>query len=612
MARHPMASVIQLLRREKEVIEIKEEIDPYLEMAAVHRAVFKAGGPALYFSRVRGSKFPCISNLFGSERRCQLLFRHSWQGVAQMIRLKGDPIKVLQNPQVWFDVILAAMRALPMPSLNAPVLRNNCSKSELPGITCWPKDGGPFITLPQVYSRPIGGGGPLSANCGMYRIQLSGNEYLPDEVGLHYQIHRGIGVHHQQHLAQGKNFPVTIAVGGHPAYAMAAVMPLPEGLPEAALAGALSGAPFRYAYWRKHLIPAQADFALVGNISVNGLKPEGPFGDHLGYYSLTHDFPVLKLEKIFHRPNAIWPFTVVGRPPQEDSFFGSMIHKLTEPMVRHITSGLRDLHAVDEAGVHPLLLAIGSERYVPYEVRQPREILTQANAILGFGQCSLAKFLLIVAQEDHQALKAHDTYAFFQHLLERVDWRRDLHFQTQTTMDTLDYSGTALNAGSKVVIAAAGVKRRVLATETGQLTLPWPWTQFALVAPGILAISGPSFTKPEQAEQDRQTLANHFAREQDHVQGLPFLVLCDDASSLKGNFKEFLWQAFTRTNPSHDIDGVDSFTRHKHWGCNGALLLDARSKPHHAPTLEDDPVTTLKIQRFFRSGAVLAPWSHGL
>jgi 4-hydroxy-3-polyprenylbenzoate decarboxylase len=446
----------------------------------------------------------------------------------------------------------------------------------------------------------------------MYRIQLSGNEYLPDEVGLHYQIHRGIGVHHQQHLAKGKDFPVTIAVGGHPAYAMAAVMPLPEGLPEAALAGALSGASFRYAYWRQHLIPAQVDFALVGSVSVHQLKPEGPFGDHLGYYSLTHDFPVLKLDKVFHRNGAIWPFTVVGRPPQEDSFFGSMIHKLTEPMVRHITSGLRDLHAVDEAGVHPLLLAIGSERYVPYDNRQPREILTQANAILGFGQCSLAKFLLITAHEDDPKLKAHDTFAFFQHLLERVDWRRDLHFQTQTTMDTLDYSGTALNTGSKVVIAAAGAKIRDLATHTDSLELPSPWVHSAVVAPGILALSGPKFGSQDQNDQDRQTLVNYLVGIRERIQGFPLVVLCDEASSLKGNFKEFLWQGFTRANPSHDIEGVASFSRHKHWGCDGALLLDGRSKPHHAPTLEEDPHTALKIQRFFRSGAVLAPWSHAL
>ncbi len=201
--------------------------------------------------------------------------------------------------------------------------------------------------------------------------------------------------------------------------------------------------------------PAEADFVISGTVDPDRRLPEGPFGDHLGYYSLAHDFPVLNVDRVRHRPDAIWPFTVVGRPPQEDTSFGAFIHELTGPVIPTVIHGVREVHAIDAAGVHPLLLAIGSERYVPYaRERVPQELLTIANSILGQGQLSLAKYLWIAAGEDDPGLDTHDIPRFFRHMLERVDWRRDLHFQTRTTIDTLDYSGSGFNEGSKLVIAA--------------------------------------------------------------------------------------------------------------------------------------------------------------
>ena len=260
---------------------------------------------------------------------------------------------------------------------------------------------------------------------------------------------------------------MNVFVGGPPALTLAAVMPLPEGLPELAFAGALGGRRVRLVRPEGGLpMPAEADFVICGHVDPHERKREGPFGDHLGYYSLAHDFPVLRVEKVYHRAGAIWPFTSVGRPPQEDTTFGELIHELTGPIIPTVVPGLHAVHAVDAAGVHPLLLAIASERYVPYAPeRRPQEILTTANAILGQGQLSLAKYLLIVAREDDPELDIHDIPAFFRHLLERIDWTNDLHFQTRTTIDTLDYSGHGLNQGSKVVMAAAGPKRRELPVE---------------------------------------------------------------------------------------------------------------------------------------------------
>jgi 4-hydroxy-3-polyprenylbenzoate decarboxylase len=327
--------------------------------------------------------------------------------------------------------------------------------------------------------------------------------------------------------------------------------------------------------------------------------PEGPFGDHLGYYSLAHDFPVLQVESVYHRPGAIWPFTVVGRPPQEDTCFGDLIHELTGPIIPTVVPGVHAVHAVDAAGVHPLLLAIGSERYVPYaSERRPQELLTCANAILGQGQLSLAKYLLIVAGEDDPELDIHDIGAFLRHLLERVDWQRDLHFQTRTTIDTLDYSGSGLNEGSKVVIAAAGRKRRGLSIEVPErLSLPEGFGEPRVCLPGVLALEAPKYVQGEGGETplDVKRICQALG-ETDLLAECPLVVLADDSEFTAHSLKNFLWVTFTRSNPAADVHGVGAFVHQKHWGCTGPLVIDARIKPHHAPPLEEDPEITRRVE----------------
>jgi 4-hydroxy-3-polyprenylbenzoate decarboxylase len=448
----------------------------------------------------------------------------------------------------------------------------------------------------------------------MYRVQLSGNQYKADaEVGLHYQIHRGIGVHHAKALRRGVPFRVNVAVGGPPAMTLAAVMPLPESLPELAFAGALGG--HRIDLVRPPLsgdgkfpflpMPAEADFCIVGTVDPERQLPEGPFGDHLGYYSLTHDFPVLNVEKVFHREGAIWPFTVVGRPPQEDTVFGEIIHELTGPIIPTVVAGVHAVHAVDAAGVHPLLLAIGSERYVPYaQQRRPQELLTCANAILGQGQLSLAKYLLIVAKEDNPELDIHNIPSFLTHLLECVDWQTDLHFQTCTTMDTLDYSGSGLNAGSKVVIAAVGPKRRVLpSTVPAELRLPDGFREPRVCLPGVLAIEGHPYSK-ERGAADLEQFCQRFAPAEG-LNTFPLVVLVDDSDFTARSLNNFLWVTFTRSNPAADINGVGAFTTQKHWGCTGSLVIDARIKPHHAPPLEADPEVSRRVEALAVPGGPL-------
>lgn len=605
-----LAECVADLEKHGHLIRIKEEVDPYLEMAAIHLRVYEQQGPALYFEKVKGSKFPAVSNLFGTLERSRFMFRDSLPKVEQLVNLRSDPVKALKNPFKLPGIGLTALTALPLKQSLFKSTFNKTRISELPQIVNWPMDGGPFITMPQVYTEDIDKPGILNANLGMYRIQLDGNDYLQDqEIGLHYQIHRGIGVHQSKANAKGQPLKVSIFVGGPPAHPLAAVMPLPEGLSEMTFAGALGNRRFRYFYDEEGFcISADADFVITGTVYPQDNKPEGPFGDHLGYYSLTHPFPVMKVHNVYHRNDAIWSFTVVGRPPQEDTSFGALIHEIAGSALPREIHGLKEVNAVDAAGVHPLLFAIGSERYTPYlKERRPQEILTIANHILGKNQLSLAKYLLIAAGEDNQQLDTHDLSVFIQHVLSRMDFTRDLHFHTQTTIDTLDYSGEGLNSGSKVVFAAAGEPKRILATAVPErLILPDTFDHPRLAIPGVLTLKAPDYHSADQAKGEIALLNTQLDPGQ--LEGIAMIVLCDDAIFTAANVNNLVWVTFTRSNPATDIHGIHAFTKDKHWGCQGPVIIDARKKPHHAPELVQDREVQLKVDSLGLPGQPL----HGI
>jgi 4-hydroxy-3-polyprenylbenzoate decarboxylase len=628
-----LTACIADLERTRQLIRIEQEIDPNLEAAEIQRRVYRAGGPAVFFARVRGTPFPMVSNLFGTLARARFLFRDTLDSLRKLVELKLDPTNLRKRPWRYWTVPLIAWQLRPKFVRSGPILAHTVSLSQLPQLKCWPRDGGAFVTLPEVYTEHPDRPGWRHSNLGMYRVQLSGNAYIPDrECGLHYQIHRGIGIHHAAALRRGDPLAVNVVIGGPPALTLAAVMPLPEGMPELAFAGVLGGQRVRMiqptgtrqetAQPRTQLpFPAEADFVISGYINPSETKPEGPFGDHLGYYSLAHDFPVMKVTAVHHRPGAVWPFTVVGRPPQEDTSFGELIHELTGPVIPTVIPGIHAIHAVDAAGVHPLLLAIGSERYVPYAAtRKPQELLTLANAILGQGQLSLAKYLFLAAKEDAPDLDIHDIAAFFRHILERFDPETDLHFQTRTTIDTLDYSaGMGLNAGSKVVIAATGPKRRSLGTELpSDLKLPAGFANPRVVLPGILTIGGPPY-KARNAERGTEEedpdihrlikgddgLDSAFRLQRSSLEGFPLLVVVDDSEFAAGSLRNWLWVTFTRSDPANDVHGVAAFINRKHWGCRGPVVIDARIKPYMAPPLEEDPTITKRVDALFARGGPL-------
>jgi 4-hydroxy-3-polyprenylbenzoate decarboxylase len=592
-----------------ELVRIAQEVDPNLEIAAIQRRVYQARGPALLFTNVKGCGFSMVGNIFGTLDRLRFIFRDTLRTLELMVKLKVDPIELLKSPWKLSGLPKALRNLIPKKVATGPVLAKETNIGSLPQLKSWPKDGGAYITLPLVYSESIEQPGFAHSNLGMYRVQLSGGSYkLDEEVGLHYQIHRGIGYHHAQAINAKIPLKVNVFVGGPPAMTIAAIMPLPEGVAELFFAGLLGGHRVRMVSKGDELpILAEADFCITGYIDPKRRLPEGPFGDHLGYYSLEHEFPVLKVQKVYHREKAVWPFTTVGRPPQEDTVFGTFIHELTSALVPRVFSGVHEVNAVDASGVHPLLLAIGSERYVPYaEKRQPQEVITCGLSLLGTSQTSLAKYLFICAREDDPSLSAHDIPGFFKHLLERSNWERDLHFITRTTMDTLDYSGISLNQGSKLILAVAGPKLKELADKLPtNLYLPKGFSRPRVFSPGIIVVQGSPHNKArDKHDPTMEKLATSLEASKS-LSKLPLIVVVDDAEFTAGSWENFLWVTFTRSDPATDIYGVGAFTHCKHWGCNGPLIIDGRLKTYHAPPLEEDPEIEKRVDAMGAPGGPL-------
>jgi 4-hydroxy-3-polyprenylbenzoate decarboxylase len=621
MGYRTLKSCLDDLRRTGQLIEFSEPVDPYLELAAVQRRLYRDNAPAVLFTKPVGTTFPMLANLFGTQSRIEFIFRDGIEPLRKTMELGVDPVTIISNRlsfKNYFSLGRLALTSLiysrpkRVSARNAPVFACRTTLDQLPQLVSWQHDGGAYLTLPQVYTEAPNHRGFALSNLGMYRVQLSGNNYVQnDEAGLHYQIHRGIAVHHAAALHSGKPLRVNVFVGGAPAMTLAAVMPLPEGVSELLFAGILGQhripmaiPPYKNNFTKNtvtknnftendftennsaHDLPllscyAEADFCITGILQTE-TKMEGPFGDHLGYYSLAHEFPVLKIESVWHRRGAVFPFTVVGRPPQEDTQFSKFIHHLIGDIVPKKIPGVYAVHAVDEAGVHPLLLALGREQYCPFDPqRRAAELHTLAHAILGFGQLSLAKFLFLAAREDDPMLDVYDVPVFLRHILSRVDWRYDAHFIAQTTADTLDYSDVQLNRGSKLFVTVSGQPKRNLGDS---LEISIPAQNPRVVFPGVLCVEEIDLT-------DSPCL---FPAE------FPLIVCVDDSAAVSSNLQHFLWTTFTKSDPANDIHGVGEFFRNKHWGCTGPLVIDARRKPHHAPELTEPPDIADRAEKIVR------------
>lgn len=567
---------IKRLRAEDEIVDVHEEVDPHLEIAEIHRRVAAADGPALFFHRVKDSSFPVVTNLFGSRRRVDLAFPSRPENIiAKLVELltgsfPPKPSELWRQRGTLKNLLALGTKRQTHP----PVMERMLSPPDLeilPMLKTWPEDGGHFITLPLVYTEPPGGGPP---NLGMYRIQ----RYDKQTTGLHFQIQKGGGFHFYQAEAQNRPLPVTIFIGGAPALILSAITPLPENIPEILIAGLMQGQKLGVAHSPLTPYPllAESEFALIGEAPPNLRRPEGPFGDHYGYYSWTHDFPVFNCSALYHRKDAIYPATVVGKPRQEDYYIGDYLQEMLSPLFPVVMPGVTSLWSYGETGFHSLSAAVVRERYY-------RECMTSAFRILGEGQLSLTKFLLLT----DQTIDLRDFPLLLTTVLERFRPETDLFIFSNLSLDTLDYTGPSLNKGSRGVMLGIGEKIRDLPSQF-QGKLPQGISAAKAFSPGCLVLAG---TKPEVFSHP------DFA-------DWPLLILVDSLEKTLSSTTSFLWTVFTRFEPAADMYAASRILRN-HVCHSGPVLIDARMKPSYPPELTCDSTThqtvTHKWNRYFPS-----------
>jgi UbiD family decarboxylase len=572
-----LSQYVTILKNEREIVEVTAPVDPYLEIAEIHRSVIAAGGPALLFRNVVGSPFPLVTNLFGTARRVDLAFGPRPEAFIREVALLPQELLPPTPSKLWAKrSFLGSMLKVGLSHrLSGPiteVIERSPKLTQLPLLTTWPKDGGAFITLPLVYTEH-----PETKlhNLGMYRIQ----RYDDEHTGLHMQIGKGGGFHLAAAEDLNQPLPVTIYVGGPPALILAAIAPLPENVPELLLASLVQGQKLRLVNSRlaPHPLISEAEFALVGEVAPHARHPEGPFGDHYGYYSLQHDYPLFRCRTVFRKKQPLCAATVVGKPRQEDFFLGDYLQKLLKPLIKLVMPTVMDLWSYGETGYHSLAAAVVRQRY-------KREAMVSAFRILGEGQLSLTKFLLVL----DKPLDLTDFRAVLEYVLARADLRTDLYLFGNLSMDTLDYTGPTVNAGSKGVLLGMGDPIRTLLGEfNGELPRG---TRAALpFCRGCLVISGPTYT-------DGPNFASILSQN-DSLKNWPLVILVDDAQRTVRTDMNFLWTTFTRFEPARDMHAARTEVIYNHVAQHAPLIIDARMKPTYPEELFSNEATKDLVKR---------------
>jgi UbiD family decarboxylase len=571
---------LELLRREDQLLVIDAEVDPYLEIAEIHRRVIAGQGPALLFTRVKGSSFPVVTNLFGTNRRLELAFGDKPQRfVRDLVRLAESimPLsldKIWKNRKFFLEGLRIGLKSRPTGPI-LEVCQDPPKLSSLPLLTSWKTDAGPFVTLPLVYTEHPDGKGH---NLGMYRIQ----QHDDATTGIHWQIHKGGGYHYFVAEQQNKTLPLTLYIGGPPALMLSAIAPLPEDIPELILTSLLLGDKLEMTADPRggHNLVAHAEFAIKGLVPPHLRRPEGPFGDHYGYNSLQHDYPVFQISHLYHRKDAIYPATVVGRPRQEDFFIGDFLQDLLSPLFPLVMKGVKALKTYGETGFHCLAAARVADRY-------PREAFACGLRILGEGQLSLTKFLIATDGDVDIA----DFGQLWPHVLERVQWDRDLFVFANVSQDTLDYTGPSVNQGSKAMILGLGKEKVRELPRTFAGLLPQGVSNPAAFLPGTLVLQAPPY------EQEPE-LATRVARAET-LASWPVVVLVDNTREATSSMQDFLWTLFTRFEPAADIHAAGTTIQRFHLGLIPPIVFDCRMKPWYTDVLEVDRQTKEKVDSIY-------------
>lgn len=586
---------IDRLRRDGDLVVVDAPVDPVLEVAEIHRRVISANGPALLFTHVKGGAFPLVTNLFGTSRRAALAFG---ERPLRLVRRLVHLAETLLPPtlgKLWAarDVGREVLRIGLSRRDRGPVtevVTTDVRLDRLPALTCWPEDGGPFITLPLVYTQHPDKPGH---NLGMYRLHV----HDARTTGMHWQIGKGGGFHYAVAEARGERLPVTVLLGGPPALMLSAIAPLPENVPELMLASLIAGERLRLVEGQgPHPLVAHAEFALMGSVPPRVRRLEGPFGDHYGYYSLAHDYPVFEVERLAHRRDAIYPATVVGKPRQEDFFIGDLLQDLLSPLFPLVMPAVVDLWSYGETGYHSLAAAIVRQRYA-------REAMASAFRILGEGQLSLQKFVLVT--DRHVDLR--DFKATLSHVLARTNPETDLYVFSNLAMDTLDYTGPVVNEGSKGVWLGLGDPVRDLPAAFDAAEVPSGVSDVRVFCPGCVVVGVPAYAD-EPGVAARVAAHPAFA-------GWPLVVLSDEPKRATASAMNFLWTTFTRFEPAADIHAASTRIVRNHIAYTGPVVVDARMKPWYPKEVSCRPDVAQRVttrwREYFPSGVEMGDSEAG-
>ena len=438
---------LKKLHQAKEIKYIKDQVSPYLDISRItdKESKFPGGGKALFFEDVKGSSFPVVTNMFGSMRRiCMALGVDNLDRLGERIReyIDFNPPRNLKEALNVIPMALNLAKFFPrpyrfkFPPCQEVVYKNDAvDLSIIPVLHCWPKDAGPFITLPIIFTKSLATG---KRNAGMYRMQV----FDKNSTGMHWHIHKDGSHHYNEYLKAGKKMPVAVAIGADPAVVYSATAPLPRGIDEMILAGFIRKKPVKMAKCIsvEMEVPAEAEFVLEGYVEPGELRPEGPFGDHTGYYSLTDDYPVFHVTAITHKKDPVYIATLVGRPPMEDCYLAKATERLFLPMLQAVMPEISDYWFPWEGVFHNIVVVSINKEY-------PGHAQKVISGLWGQGQMSFCKAILIVDQKIN--LKKPEN--IIKELLAKLDISSDITL-TRGILDVLDHSSPFPNFGTKIGI----------------------------------------------------------------------------------------------------------------------------------------------------------------
>ena len=553
---------------------IQAEVDPRLEAPEIAQRVLREGGPALLFERPRGANFPLLMNLFGTMDRVVESLGREPEGVAQELLQAVERANPPSLAGLWKSrgTIAKALRAQPRSRAHPPcqeVVEAPCLE-RLPVVQCWPGDAGRFITFGMVITRH-----PESKrrNLGLYRMQV----FDSTTTGMHWQSMKGGRGHYWAAEQRGEGLEVAVVIGCDPILMFASILPLPEDMDEVAFAGFLRGrgVSMSPATSIHAMVPSDAEFVLEGVVPARERRLEGPFGDHFGHYSEASEFPVFQVRKLTRRRNAIYVATVVGKPPQEDKFLGIAAGQMVGPLIRLINPNIVNMCAYVGAGFHNLLA-------VAVEERHPREVVKTAMSLLGNGQLSLTKVMVMVAGD----VDPSDFRRVLSEIWHRTQTEDHLLLLPVAPIDTLDFTSAQLHVGSKLVIDATGpvLRAQVAHLRDSPDRMDSRVERWKCLDGGWLIVV---------VSQDPRDVLDGLVRA---ALGVAFIVAVSSDVDLEDD-ENLQWGIFTRFDPARDmIFETQAFVgaRPVYGGCVG---IDATWKTGYPAPLEADPDTVCLVDR---------------